>query len=403
MWVGPYRVVDPEDRPAAAARAVAADGNEVLVRFLDPAARHVQARAVQALRRGRIPHLVEVLGADLSAAEPYIVTTPVPGVPLTEEPLPVEALTVVATDVLRAVAACHAEGFTLGHLTPDAVRVNDGRAVIGLEAWLGTTTDPAADVLAWAEIVTYAGGGELAPPLKDLVAKAATHSAAHLLAELSGEPYRASAPTASYTQRAAQPTDVVRAKALSWTGLLLLAAAVLAPPLVAVFPVAGAAAIMLAAALYGAATVAILPFTTTKRDWTPGRRVAAALSVLLGAPLVGVLRALQQATFLALATGAGAILALAFPNDLQVEITLPRYTALAYALLSSTAAASKVRHDHKGAKGGFLVWLLTLVSAVAAVALVARIGLEPDWWPMTDDSFLGYVESCPELVRWACR
>lgn len=406
MWVGPYRVVSHGDP----ARAVAADGDEVLVHLLDPAARHVHARAVQVLRRCPIPHLAEVLGADLSAVQPYIVTTLLEGVPLTAHPtpLPGDVLMQVARDVLGAVTACHAEGLTLGRLTPDAVWLDEGRAVVGLEAWLGAPTDPAADVLGWAQVVTYAAGGQLVPPLQDLVAKAATRPpAAHLLAELDGttppppaaDPYPAAPASAAPVMPVPFEGPLPARGPVRAPGLLLLVGAVLAPPLVAVFPVAGAAANLLAAALYGMATVAALPFTRPRRE----RRVAAIAAVVFGAPVIGILRALQQATFLALSTGAGILLSLAFPNGLQVETTLPRYTALAYALIGTTAAARKIRQDHKGAKGGFLVWLLTLLSALAAVALVAGIGLEPDWWPMTDDRFVGYVESCPELVRWACR
>ena len=147
-----------------------------------------------ALRRVRGPHLVEVLDADIDAAQPYLVTRFVPGRRLDElvaetGPLPGTALGQLARGVADALATLHAAGVVHRDLTPGNVLVLDGSPqvidlglataadvtaltrtglVVGTPGYLapeqvtGHEVTAAADVHAWGATVALAGTGR--PP-----------------------------------------------------------------------------------------------------------------------------------------------------------------------------------------------------------------------------------------------
>lgn len=394
MWVGPYRV-----REGGGPQATAPDGGDVLVHRLDPVAladpalRHVCARAVQLFRRGQIPHLTEVLGADLSSEQPYVVSTPAAAPTLRETgPMAGHTLFDLARALLETLAALHHESLALGALGPDTVRVRDGAVLVDVEAWLrahGRPPDPAADVRAWGELVRYAGGGTIGAALSALVNLSSTASAATLLATLDGTPLPA-APRPPVPLPAPAPPPTVPTS--SRPGTLVLGAAILAPPLVSIYPVAGGLAILTAAALYGVAGAILGPLSAQPATISTGRQLVATGLAVLAAPLLGLARALQQAVFLALSGLAGILLALTSTNDLPVETTLSRYGALAYCLL----CAGQTRR----------AWLLVLLLGGGGILLLIAIGQEPTWWPLPDaeqDRLRGFIEGCPEVIRWSCR
>jgi serine/threonine protein kinase len=78
---------------------------------------------LEALRRVRGPHLVEVLDADVEADLPYLVTRFVPGTRLDDlvtrtGPLPLEDLHRVARGLADALSTLHAAGIVHRDLTP---------------------------------------------------------------------------------------------------------------------------------------------------------------------------------------------------------------------------------------------------------------------------------------------
>ena len=178
--------VSPDER--AVAVKVLRDG------FADPDARRRFRHELEALRRVRGPHLVEVLDADVEADTPYLVTRFVPGTRLDDlvtrgGPLPTADLRSVARGLADALTTLHAAGVVHRDLTPGNVLVVDGQPhvidlglataadvtaltrsglVIGTPGYLapeqvtGSLVTPAVDVHAWGATVALAGTGR--PP-----------------------------------------------------------------------------------------------------------------------------------------------------------------------------------------------------------------------------------------------
>ncbi len=178
--------VSPDER--AVAVKVLRDG------FADPDARRRFRHELDALRRVRGPHLVEVLDADVEADTPYLVTRFVPGTRLDDlvhrsGTLPRGDLQSVARGLADALTALHAAGVVHRDLTPGNVLVLDGQPhvidlglataadvtaltrsglVIGTPGYLapeqvtGSLVTPAVDVHAWGATVAFAGTGR--PP-----------------------------------------------------------------------------------------------------------------------------------------------------------------------------------------------------------------------------------------------
>ena len=184
-----YLAVSPDERAVAVKvlRDTPLDGSET--------ARRRFRQELDALRRVRGPHLVELLDADVEADLPYLVTRFVPGVRLdrhveAEGPLEGEALRSLARGLADALATLHGQGVVHRDLTPGNVLLVDGAPqlidlglatvaaartaltgtgmVVGTPGYLapeqvtGTDVTPAVDVHAWGATVAYAGTGR--PP-----------------------------------------------------------------------------------------------------------------------------------------------------------------------------------------------------------------------------------------------
>ncbi|MBC7375789.1 MAG: serine/threonine protein kinase, partial [Frankiales bacterium] len=178
--------VSPDDR--AVAVKVLRDG------LSDPDARRRFRHELEALRRVRGPHLVEVLDADVEADIPFLVTRFVPGTRLDDlvnrsGPLPLAALLPLARGIADALTVLHAEGVVHRDLTPGNVLVLDGEPhvidlglamaadvtaltrsglVIGTPGYLapeqvtGSVFTEAVDVHAWGATLAFAATGR--PP-----------------------------------------------------------------------------------------------------------------------------------------------------------------------------------------------------------------------------------------------
>lgn len=185
-----YLGVAPDDR----AVAVKVLRDNPLHAVGDPDGRRRFRHELAALRRVRGPHLVEVLDADVDAAQPYLVTRFVPGRRLDElvaetGPLEGGALRQLARGVADALTTLHEAGVVHRDLTPANVLVLDGSPqvidlglataadvtaltrtglVVGTPGYLapeqvtGHEVTTAADVHAWGATVALAGTGR--PP-----------------------------------------------------------------------------------------------------------------------------------------------------------------------------------------------------------------------------------------------
>ncbi len=181
-----YLGVSPDER--AVAVKVLRDG------VADPAARNRFRRELDALRRVRGAHLVEVLDADVDADMPYLVTRFIPGQRLDDVvakagPLPGRELHQVARGLADALTTLHAAGVVHRDLTPGNVLVLDGQPhvidlglataadltalthsglVVGTPGYLapeqvrGWSVSPAVDIHAWGATVAFAATGR--PP-----------------------------------------------------------------------------------------------------------------------------------------------------------------------------------------------------------------------------------------------
>ena len=205
-----YLGVSPDER--AVAVKVLRDG------FPDHDARRRFRSELEALRRVRGPHLVEVLDADVEADLPYLVTRFVPGTRLDDlvsrtGPLPLEDLHRVARGLADALAALHDAGVVHRDLTPGNVLVLDGQPhvidlglataadvtamtrsglVIGTPGYLapeqvtGSSVSPAVDVHAWGATVALAGTGR--PPYGTGRPEAVLYRIVHAQPDLEGLP-----------------------------------------------------------------------------------------------------------------------------------------------------------------------------------------------------------------------
>ena len=205
-----YLGVSPDER--AVAVKVLRDG------FPDHDARRRFRSELEALRRVRGPHLVEVLDADVEADLPYLVTRFVPGTRLDDlvsrtGPLPLEDLHRVARGLADALSALHDAGVVHRDLTPGNVLVLDGQPhvidlglataadvtamtrsglVIGTPGYLapeqvtGSSVSPAVDVHAWGATVALAGTGR--PPYGTGRPEAVLYRIVHAQPDLEGLP-----------------------------------------------------------------------------------------------------------------------------------------------------------------------------------------------------------------------
>ena len=206
--------VSPDER----AVAVKVLRDPVLSGPADADARRRFRHELEALRRVRGPHLVEVLDADVDAETPYLVTRFVPGQRLDElvaehGPLEGEALHTLARGVADALATMHRAGVVHRDLTPGNVLVLDGSPqvidlglataadvtaltrsglVVGTPGYLapeqvtGQTVTPAADVHAWGATIALAATGR--PPYGTGRPEAVLYRIVHDEPDLDGVP-----------------------------------------------------------------------------------------------------------------------------------------------------------------------------------------------------------------------
>ncbi|MCY7364014.1 MAG: serine/threonine protein kinase, partial [Frankiaceae bacterium] len=209
-----YLGVAPDDR----AVAVKVLRDNPLHAVGDPDGRRRFRHELAALRRVRGPHLVEVLDADVDAAQPYLVTRFVPGRRLDElvaetGPLQGEALQQLARGLADALTSLHAAGVVHRDITPGNVLVLDGSPqlidlglataadvtaltrtglVVGTAGYLapeqvtGGAVTAAADVHAWGATVALAGTGR--PPYGTGRPEAVLYRIVHHEPDLDGLP-----------------------------------------------------------------------------------------------------------------------------------------------------------------------------------------------------------------------
>ncbi|GAA4228521.1 serine/threonine-protein kinase [Actinomadura meridiana] len=176
------------------------EGRDVAIKVLRPAvagdatARRRLAREVDSMRRVHSPNVAEILDADVTADQPYIVTQYVPGRTLEEVvedsgPIYGPALQRLAVGLGAALSAIHGAGIVHRDMKPGNVMLVDGEPividfgiaqaadatrltatgmVIGTPGYLapelieGEDAGPPSDVHAWAGTVAYAATGR--PP-----------------------------------------------------------------------------------------------------------------------------------------------------------------------------------------------------------------------------------------------
>ena len=159
------------------------DGETVLAAFprtgrADDAAARDRFVAEARVARNIPPFCVaRILDAGVEGSQPYLITEFVPGPPLaevvhTEGPLPAAELRALAVGCATGIASIHQAGLVHGQFGPDMVVIGrDGPRVVHFSTTppYGAAT-PAADILAWAEVVTFAAAGRLPASSGDLAA-----------------------------------------------------------------------------------------------------------------------------------------------------------------------------------------------------------------------------------------
>jgi hypothetical protein len=121
--------------------------------------------------------VARILDAGVEGSRPYLVTEFVPGPSLaelvaTEGPMPGAVLRVVAIGTATGIASIHQAGLVHGQVGPDTVVLGrDGPRLVHFSTTppYGPAT-PAADILAWAEVVTFAATGHRPASAADLAA-----------------------------------------------------------------------------------------------------------------------------------------------------------------------------------------------------------------------------------------
>jgi len=200
--IGHYRVLQTLGEGGMGVVYLGADpeGRNVAIKVLRPqvagdaTARRRLAREVDSNRRVHSPHVAEILDADVTADQPYIVTQYVPGRTLEEiveesGPIYGQSLQRLATGLAKGLSAIHGASIVHRDLKPgnvmlvdsepviidfgiaqaaDATRLTATGMVIGTPGYLapeiieGEDAGPASDVHAWAGTVAYAATGR--PP-----------------------------------------------------------------------------------------------------------------------------------------------------------------------------------------------------------------------------------------------
>jgi len=225
VQVGPHRLLGRlgQGGMGTVFLGVTRDDRAVAVKVLrdglsDPDARRRFRHELEALRRVRGPHLVEVLDADVDADMPYLVTRFVPGTRLDDlvnrhGPLEVPALQVLARGLADALTVLHAQGVVHRDLTPGNVLVLDGQPhvidlglaiaadvtaltrsglVLGTPGYLapeqvtGTAVTEAVDLHAWGATVAFAATGR--PPYGTGRPEAVLYRLVHGEPDLDGVP-----------------------------------------------------------------------------------------------------------------------------------------------------------------------------------------------------------------------
>lgn len=159
------------------------DGMAVLAAFpgtgrVDDAATRDRFVAEARVARNIPPFCVaRVLDAGVEGSQPYLITEFVPGPSLaevvhSEGPLPTEEVRALAVGCGTGIASIHRAGLVHGQFGPDMVVVGrDGPRVVHFSTTppYGAAT-PAADILAWAQVVAFAATGHLPASARDLTA-----------------------------------------------------------------------------------------------------------------------------------------------------------------------------------------------------------------------------------------
>uniref|UniRef100_UPI0010410FF4 serine/threonine-protein kinase n=1 Tax=Actinomadura roseirufa TaxID=2094049 RepID=UPI0010410FF4 len=174
-WMGPYTPLSKLGEGHTGAVYLATDhgGRKAAVKILrsplvagNAAARRRLAREVDSMRRVHSPFVAEVLDADMTADQPYIVIEYVPGRTLedaVEESGPIRGrdLRRLAVGLASALAAIHEAGIVHRDVKPANVMLNDGEPVL-IDFGLGQ--EPATSGLTMTSVV-LGTPGFLAPEI----------------------------------------------------------------------------------------------------------------------------------------------------------------------------------------------------------------------------------------------
>ena len=121
--------------------------------------------------------VARILDAGVEGSQPYLITEFVPGPSLAEVvhdegPLPTTEVRALAVGCATGIASIHQAGLVHGQFGPDMVVIGrDGPRVVHFSTTppYGAAT-PAADILAWAQVVAFAASGHLPATARDLTA-----------------------------------------------------------------------------------------------------------------------------------------------------------------------------------------------------------------------------------------
>ena len=159
------------------------DGAAVMAAFpgtglADDAAARDRFVAEARVARNTPPFCVaRILDAGVEGSQPYLITEFVPGPSLAEVvrnegPLPTAEVRALAVGCATGIASIHQAGLVHGQFGPDVVVIGrDGPRVVHFSTTppYGAAT-PAADILAWAQVVAFAASGHLPATARNLTA-----------------------------------------------------------------------------------------------------------------------------------------------------------------------------------------------------------------------------------------